>query len=199
MFDAQIARHIKPSLDRIAQKLIQCGLRADFVTLIGFLLGLTSAGCIALGYFWVGFVVLLMSRLLDGLDGAMARQTVVTDRGGFLDITFDFIFYASIPLAFAIQNPAENALAAATLLFTFMGTAASFLAFAALAAKRQMPVDGKSIYFLGGLTESFETLLLFCLMCSFPNHFAALAYLFAFLCSLTTLDRIRAAWNSLTE
>ena len=52
----------------------------------------------------------------------MARLTAPTDRGAFLDITLDFLFYASIPLAFAVADPAANALPAAVLLAAFIGT-----------------------------------------------------------------------------
>ena len=69
------------------------------------------------------------SRVLDGLDGATARASRLTDRGGFLDIVFDFIFYGAIPLAFALRDPGANALAAAVLLFSFYVNGASFLAY----------------------------------------------------------------------
>ncbi len=90
---------------------------------------------IALQHYVLGLALLLASRLADGLDGAVARLTQPTDRGAFLDITLDFLFYASIPLAFAIADPAANALPAAVLLAAFIGTGSSFLAFAVLAAQ----------------------------------------------------------------
>ncbi len=196
MFDKQIALQIKPIIDRLAKSLIGCGLRANFVTIVSFLIGFTSAALIAQGYFGLGCILFLFSRLGDALDGAMARQTATTARGGFLDITLDFMVYASIPLAFAVVNPTSNALAAATLLFFFIGTSASFLAYAAIAATvaPNRPTI-KSIYFLGGLTEAFETLLFFCLMCLFPAHFATLAYVFSLLCGITIATRIYAGWH----
>ena len=66
---------------------------------------------------------LLLNRALDGLDGALARLSRVTDRGAFLDIGLDFVFYAAIPLAFAVSDPAANALAAAVLLAAFSARA----------------------------------------------------------------------------
>jgi phosphatidylglycerophosphate synthase len=196
MFDKQIASQIKPVIDRIAKSLILCGLRANLVTALSFLMGLTSAVFIAQADFGIGCALLLLSRLGDALDGAIARQTSATARGGFLDITLDFIVYASIPLAFAVANPLANALAAATLLFFFMGTSASFLAYAAIAAMvAPNRRTTKSIYFLDGLTEAFETLLCFCLMCLFPADFAVLAYGFSLLCGVTTVTRIYAGWR----
>ena len=123
----------------------------------------------------------------------MARQTQATDLGGFLDITLDFVFYASIPLAFAVADPARNALAAAVLLASFVGTASSFLAFAVIAAKRgldNLAVPDKSFYFVGGLTEGTETLAFFAACCLWPHYFAPLAYGFAALCGLTLVSRV---------
>ena len=129
----------------------------------------------------------------------MARQTQATDAGGFLDIALDFLFYASIPLAFAVADPANNALPAALLLAAFMGTGSSFLAFATLAAKRglqDLATPGKSFYFLGGLTEATETLAFFVAMCLWPAHFATLAYAFAALCGITIVTRIWWGWRT---
>ena len=198
MIDRPLTNLIKPCIDGAAGRLIQLGLRADALTLTGFAIGLVSSGLIANGYFLSSLALLLMSRAFDALDGAVARLTIPTDRGGFLDITLDFIFYASVPLAFAIHNPAANALAATTLLFGFMGTASSFLAYASLAAKRgDLPSPSKAIRYLGGLTEAFETLLCFALMCFMPERFAMLAYGFTVLCGITTLTRLYAGWRDL--
>ena len=146
-----------------------------------------------------GVVAILASRLCDALDGAIARETRVTDAGGFLDIALDFIFYAAIPLGFAVADPGRNALAAATLLAAFVGTMASFLAFAVLAAKRglnNLAYPDKSFYFLGGLTEATETLGFFIAMCVWPQHFAWLAYSFSAMCLLTTGTRIWWGWKT---
>ncbi|MDI9333312.1 MAG: CDP-alcohol phosphatidyltransferase family protein [Cytophagales bacterium] len=200
MIDRPLAKLIKPCVDRAARSLIQIGLEADTLTVIGFALGLASAGLIANGYFLSGLILLLVSRTFDALDGAVARLNRPTDRGGFLDITLDFIFYASIALAFAVANPAANALAAATLLFAFMGTSSSFLAYASFAAKRgDAPSPSKAIHYLGGLTEAFETLFCFALMCIMPQHFSILAYGFATMCFVTTTTRIYAGWQHLKE
>jgi phosphatidylglycerophosphate synthase len=148
-----------------------------------------------------GLVAIILSRICDALDGAVARQTQATDAGGFLDIALDFVFYASIPLAFAIAEPGSNALAAAVLLCAFVGTTSSFLAFAALAAKRNLvslDYPDKSFYFLGGLTEATETLAFFAAMCIWPQYFAVLAYTFATLCAITTVTRIGWGFKALT-
>ena len=95
-----------------------------------------------------------------------------------------------------VANPATNALPAAALLASFIGTGSSFLAFAALAEKRGLTdtaLPGKSFYFLGGLTEATETITVFAAMCIWPEHFAVLAYGFAGLCAVTT--GMRVGWG----
>ena len=172
---------------------------ADTLTWTGFVLGLGAATAIAFGAYAPGLLMMLASRLCDGLDGAVARQTRATDRGAFLDIALDFVFYASIPLAFAIADPPRRALAAATLLAAFVGTGASFLAYAVLAERRGMTSTAyprKGFYYLGGLTEASETLICFVLMCLLPGWFVVFAYIFAALCAVTLVTRIVAGWRA---
>lgn len=199
MIDRQTTALIRPALESLARQLVRRRVSADALTFAGVAVGWAAAGAIVLHAFWPGAALILVSRLLDGLDGAVARATTPTDRGGFLDISLDFIFYPAIPLAFAIAEPAANALAAAVLLAAFVGTGTSFLAFATIAAKRGLTsVDypDKSFYFLGGLTEATETLAFFIAMCLWPQHFAALAYLFAAMCAVTIVTRIFWGWQA---
>ena len=200
MLDRAALALLRPSLQRLAAVLVRAGVGADAVTLCGFALDIGAAGAIALGAPLAGLALLLASRLMDGLDGAVARLTQPTDRGAFLDITLDFLFYASIPLAFAVADPSANALPAAVLLAAFMGTASSFLAFAVLAERRGLKSEDypqKGLYYLGGLTEASETLICMALMCLWPQHFAALAYGFAVLCALTITTRVLGGWRAL--
>ena len=199
MLDSFAQRLIEPVLSRVARRLVALKVTADQLTLAGFAIGLLAAALIAQDAYGAGLVLLLVSRLCDGLDGAVARQTQPTDRGGFLDITLDFIFYAAVVLAFALADPAANALAAAALLVGFMGTGSSFLAFAVVAAKRQMSqhrAGAKSFYFLGGLTEGTETLGFFVAMCLWPAQFALLAWVFAGLCAVTTAARVVSGYKA---
>src|SRR4051794_3034955 len=199
MLDRHALHLLAPVLNGCARQLSRLGLKADQATLLGFGLGLAAAGLIAAGHSFGALPLLLLSRALDGLDGALARKTNATDRGAFLDIALDFIFYAAIPLAFAIADPAGNALAAAALLAAFLGTGTSFLAYAAIAEKRGLKsivYPTKSFFYLGGLTEGTETILCFAAMCLWPAHFAALAYFYAALCAITTATRLAAGWIS---
>jgi phosphatidylglycerophosphate synthase len=200
MLDRYAARLLHAPVNAAAATLVRAGVKANTITLTGFAIGMIAAFLIATQAYLAGGIVVFASRLCDALDGAVARHTQATDAGGFLDIALDFVFYASIPLAFAWADPPAHALAAATLLAAFVGTGSSFLAFAALAAKRgltNLALPDKSFYFLGGLTEASETLLCFAAMCLWPQHFAALAYCFAVLCAVTTITRIAGGWRTL--
>ena len=200
MLDRAALRHLAPLFTRLARVCVAAGIAADTVTLTAFTLGIVAAALIALGLPGWGLGVLLVSRLLDGLDGAVARLTQTSDRGAFLDITLDFLVYASVPLAFALAQPAANALPAAVLLAAFIGTGSSFLAFSVMAERRGLKSDAypsKGIYYLGGLTEATETLICFALMCLWPMHFAWFAYGFAAMCAMTIATRIAGGWRAL--
>jgi phosphatidylglycerophosphate synthase len=196
MLDGRLKKRLDPALDALAGALGRAGFGADAVTATGFVLGLGAALAIAFGNYGLGLGLILLSRLADGLDGALARQTRPTDLGGYLDIVLDFIFYGAIPLGFALADPAANALPAAVLLMSFYANGASFLAFALMAEKRKLVTTArgpKALYFTTGLAEAGETLAVFVLACLVPAWFGILAYGFAALCFLTCFSRIALA------
>ena len=198
MIDAAILPMQRRLLAPPAEVLAARGISADQITLVGFVLGVLAVPALALGQFWLALGLIALNRVADGLDGAVARLNGPTDRGAFLDIALDFLFYALVPLGFAIANPA-NALPAAVLIAAFVGTGSSFLAFAAIAAKRGISAasyPSKGLYYLGGLTEGTETIALFVAMCLWPAAFPVLAYIFAAACALTTLTRWRQGWHA---
>lgn len=202
MLDRHLHPRLKPLLNRLVMTLDKPGFTPDGITLIGFAIGVLALPFLALDWYLAALVAIVLNRLLDGLDGALARRRGLTDAGGFLDIALDFLFYALVPFGFALANPAVNALPAVWLLFAFIGTGSSFLAFAALAAKHDIDNPGyahKSFYYIGGLTEGTETILLFVLCCLFPAHFAWLAWVFGALCWLTTATRIWSGYLTLKE
>ena len=200
MIDGRIRKTIDPILDRIGTILANLGFSANQITIGGFLFGVLGWVALAFGLYGTALALILCNRIADGLDGAVARQAKLstaktgTDLGGYLDIVLDFFFYAGVPFFFAVGCP-ESALSAAFLVFSFVGTGSSFLAFAAIAAKRGLTTETsgrKSIYYLGGLTEGTETILLFVLICLFPEYFDLLAWTFGGLCWITTGCRV--AW-----
>lgn len=183
-----------------ARGFLRVGLTPNHVTLMGALIGFSALPLLAAQQWQWVLAVMLVNRFFDGVDGTMARIVGPTDRGAYLDIVCDFLFYASVPVGFACANPAVNALPAAVLLASFMGTASTFLAFAAVAARRgetSLRYPNKGIYYLSGLTEGTETILVFCLMCVWPQHFAEIAYAFAVACAVTTATRLYFGARSL--
>ena len=197
MFDAQIRPLMDRLLNPVGRSLAARGVMANHVTVIGALFGLAATMSVAFQLFDIAFWLILLNRVADGLDGAVARASMTTDFGGYLDIVCDFVFYSSIPFAFAVALP-ENSLASAFLIFSFIGTASSFLAFAILAEKHNISTEirgKKAFYYLGGLTEGSETILLLLAMVIWPSYFIFMAFGFGLLCWVTTITRIYAAYR----
>jgi phosphatidylglycerophosphate synthase len=196
MFDAKLRRLIDPPMNALGQTMVSWGITANQVTSLGLILGGVAALFIWQQAYLSGLLFLLLSRLMDGLDGAVARASKKTDLGGYLDIVFDFIFYGLVPLSFALADPVHNALAASVLLMAFYANGASFLAYAIMAEKRGISTEShgsKSLYFTGGLAEAGETFAVFAAFCLFPTAFAWIAYGFAFVTAITTVSRILLA------
>jgi len=188
-------------LDPVGRELAMRGVTANHVTIVGVLFGLAAAVCVAFQLFDIAFWFIVLNRVSDGLDGAVARASKATDFGGYLDIVCDFVFYSAIPIAFAVAQP-ENALASAFLIFSFVGTASSFLAYAILAEKHNISTEirgKKAFYYIGGLTEGAETIFLLLAMVTWPNHFISMAFGFGLLCWVTTVTRIHAAYSQFSD
>jgi phosphatidylglycerophosphate synthase len=193
MLDGWARAGLDPLLDRLGGMLARAGLSADTITFAACAAGLLAAAAIAAGLYIPGLLLVLLSRLGDGVDGALAKIAGRTDLGGYLDIVLDFVFYGAVPLGFVVADPAANALAGAFLIFSFYVNGASFLAYAAIAERRKMEtaVRGeKSLFFTTGLAEATETIAVFVACCLFPAWFPLIAYAFAALCIYTALSRI---------
>lgn len=194
MLDGLMRGVINTPLNEGGRWLAARGASANGVTLAGLALGLAASGLVAVGWSGVGVaLVLLASRLADGLDGAVARARGKTDFGGYLDIVCDFAFYGAIPLAFVLHDPGANGIAGVFLLFSFYVNAATFLGFAILAEKRGLQTQSrgeKSLYFTAGLMEGTETILCFMALVLWPALFAPLAWVFGGLCLVTAVARV---------
>lgn len=196
MFDAALRRLIDPPLNAAGRRLAARGVTAEQVTLAGLGCGLAAGAAIWAGAMGLALVLIALSRLADGLDGAVARARGLSDFGGLLDIAADFAFYAAVPLGFVLADPAGNGAAGTFLLASFYFNAATFLGFAALAARRGMETRAqgvKSLYYSNGLLEGSETIAFFVALCLFPGAFVPLAVIFALLCILTGVLRLRGA------
>ncbi len=196
MFDAQIRPFIDPPLNFAGRLLARLGITANQVTMVGGGLGIAAAGAIVFQQMGLAFGLIVLSRLADGLDGAVARATQKSNFGGFLDIVTDFLFYGAIPMAFIWLDPAAHGAAGAWLLVSFYFNGATFLAYAILAEKQGLETQErgkKSLYFTGGLLEGAETIAFFLLIVSFPQWFVGLAWVFGGLCFTTAGARVLLA------
>ncbi len=191
MFDARLRPLIDPALNRIGAVLARGGITANQLTLIGAGLGAAAGVAIGLQHPLIGLALIGANRLLDGLDGAVARATRPTDLGGYLDILCDYVFYLAVPVGFGFASP-ENAPYALALVASFTLTAVSFLGFAALAAKRGVSTTAhgpKSFFYSAGLAEGAETIAAFVVMCLAPRQFPLIATVLIVLCILTVVQR----------
>lgn len=195
MLDPLFVKAIKIPLDRAGIALAARGVSANTLTLGGFSVGLLGAVAIAYEFYLLGLALILLNRIGDGLDGAVARATRQTDFGGYLDIVLDFIAYSAIAGGFALSNPAHTT-AGIVLMVSFMGTASAFLAFAVIAAKRGLSTEArgrKSFFYVGGIAEGSETIAYFIIVCVWPELFVVATWIFVAMCWLTVAQRILQA------
>ncbi|ENM5890588.1 CDP-alcohol phosphatidyltransferase family protein [Vibrio mimicus] len=202
MLDRYAIKAIRWPISQAANVLDNAGIRANQVTLFGFLFGVLALPALAMEQYLLALTLITVNRICDGLDGALARRQGLTDSGGFLDISLDFLFYSLVPFGFVLANPESNAVAGAFLIFAFIGTGSTFLAFAVMASKRSIanPVyQHKSLYYMSGLTEGTETIACFVLMCLLPNYFSTIAWVFGAACWFTTATRIYYGFQTLHQ
>ncbi|MEH0390283.1 CDP-alcohol phosphatidyltransferase family protein [Vibrio mimicus] len=202
MLDRYAIKAIRWPISQAANVLDNAGIRANQVTLFGFLFGVLALPALAMEQYLLALTLITVNRICDGLDGALARRQGLTDSGGFLDISLDFLFYSLVPFGFVLANPESNAVAGAFLIFAFIGTGSSFLAFAVMASKRSIanPVyHHKSLYYMSGLTEGTETIGCFVLMCLLPDYFSTIAWVFGAACWFTTATRIYYGFQTLHQ
>jgi phosphatidylglycerophosphate synthase len=191
MLDARLRPLIDPPLNRAGAVLAGLGVTANGLTFTGLALGLAGAAAIAFGHIGWGLALIIANRLLDGLDGAVARVRGPSDLGGYFDIVADIAIYVSVPVGFGALS-AANTLPALVLVASFVLTGVSFLAFAVIAGKRGATTQAhgkKSFFYSTGLAEGTETIIVFIAMCLWPAWFGPIAYAYAALCVLTVFQR----------
>ena len=196
MLDSYIRPLIDPPLAVLARRLTNLGITANRMTFVGFMFGVTGMCFIIAEQYQLAVIAIVLNRLADGLDGAIARYHGVSDFGGFLDITCDFIIYSGIIFAFGLSDPIKLP-SASFLIFSFVGPITSFLAYAIIASKRQVNTQKrgkKSFYYLGGMCEGTETAFVLILSCLLPQYFNQICIVFGILCWLTTVGRVYNAW-----
>ena len=138
----------------------------------------------------------LLSRLADGLDGAVARhQGVSSDRGGLVDMVADTIGYAAIPLGIAAGLDTRAAwITVAFLLATFYVNAVSWTYLAALLEKRghgATATDASTSTIMPrGLVEGTETIVFFTIALAWPAGATTVLAVMAAAVGLTIVERL---------
>jgi phosphatidylglycerophosphate synthase len=200
MFDTQLRPWKDRLLDPLASRLDRAGAPS---LLTGLSLTSGVAAGVAAGYGAIVWSLALwaVSRLADGLDGAVARQTgTAHDLGGYLDMLADSVVYAAIPLGVAAASGEARVWAAAAILIaSFYVNAISWAYLSALLEKRGRGADAMaaptSVRMPPGLVEGTETMLLYTLMLALPGQAVVWFWLMAVLVALTVVQRLR--WASI--
>lgn len=189
MFDTRLRQLIDPALNRMGAWIAHIGIGANAITLTGAVLAIPLFYALLEQNWLLALAFLIANRLLDGLDGAVARIRGPSAWGGYLDSLCDYVFYIAVPLGFAFAAP-PNELSALLLVASFTLTAVSFLALAAITAGRDLGHGDKAFTYSTGLMEGGETIAFFVAMCLFPALFPQLALVFAVLCLATVVQRL---------
>ncbi len=209
MFDSVLRGVVGPVLDRAATSLDRPGITPDRLTVLGLVTGLASAATAAAQWWWWSLALWLLSRVLDGLDGALARQRrrgtgpgePVQVAGGFLDITADFVVYGATVLGVAVgatagEGAAWQPFAAVLLAYYVNGTA--FLAFSSAAERSGRQIDdGRSFSFLASLAEGAETIAVHTVWLLLPWYAGQIASVWAVVVALSAAQRIVAGYRLL--
>ncbi|WP_430869193.1 CDP-alcohol phosphatidyltransferase family protein [Demequina aurantiaca] len=169
MIDLPLRRAMARPLARMAAVIDVPLVTPDRLTMAGLVIGVSSAGLAAAQWWWLALVAWLISRVLDGLDGELARrrrarspQSTVSEAGGFLDITADFVVYGTTVVGVAIG--ASNGFGAPwwpflAVLLAYYLNGATFLAYSSIAERTGRQIDdGRSLSFLGRVAEGAETI-----------------------------------------
>lgn len=199
MWDARLRTALGPTVEVVARRLHRLGVHPLALTLTGFLCG--TAACVAVGAraWWLGLALWLVNRLLDGLDGAVARVSGRTSAlGGFLDLVADFAVYGGFVIAVAVAVP-DARVACLVLLGAYYVSGTAFLTLSSLierysanSSRGGTLTDERSLRFVGGLAEGAETIVVYVLFCIFPGAATVIAWVFAAAVAITAAQRIAA-------
>lgn len=174
------------------------------LTLLSLGAGLASALVIGLdGPLTTAFALWILNRLLDGLDGEVARvRGEQNDFGGYADMIADVATYAAVPVALAFRIGSETvAISIVVLLAAFYLNITSWSYLAALLEKRRLKPaqEVTSITMPRGLIEGGETVVLYSVMILFPATIGPAALIASAACVVSVAWRIGWAYHVLKE
>lgn len=207
MLDTPLRRVLEAPLATVARILDRPGITPDGLTLTGLVLGVVSAALAALQWWPLALVLWLVSRVIDGLDGALARRRRADGRGaageagGFLDITADFVAYGAGVVGVAIGASAGFDAPwwpFLLVLFAYYVNGAAFLAFSSIAERTGRTIDdGRSLSFLGRIAEGAETITVHALWLILPFWSAPIAVVWAVVVGVSAVQRMVVGYRAL--
>lgn len=197
MLDAPIRKILGPALDGSATRLADAGIGPAPITGLGLLIGIGACVAAALGAWIAALAMWLANRVLDGLDGPVARLRGATDLGGMLDFLADFVVYAGFPVGVAIAIP-DAQLAVCALLASYLLNNVALLSFSSVVERRRLAFgDERSLRFTAGLTEGTETIICYCVVCLVPEHAGSIFWVFTGAVMITVAQRVALAVRTL--
>lgn len=189
-------RRAKDALLTPVAKIMSDTMNPTTITLIGGGVAVLTAVAAQQGHYGLGLALWYSNRLLDGLDGVVARVSgKQTDLGGYIDTMVDFATYTIIPFGLALRQPRlELFVVLAFLLGTFYINAAAFLYLSAILERRQQGAKQRgeltTITMPRGIIEGTEAIVFFTLFFLFPNQLIFLFLLLGSLVVATTLQHL---------
>jgi phosphatidylglycerophosphate synthase len=207
MLDRALRTALAPPVDAMARALDRRWISPDGLTVTGLILGLGAAVAAGIQWWGLALALWLVSRVIDGLDGALARRRRVDGRageseaGGFLDITADFVVYGAtvVGVAVGVTNGFDAPWWPFLLvLLTYYLNGTAFLAFSSIAERTGRTIDdGRSLSFLGRIAEGAETIVVHSLWLILPFWAAPIAVGWAALVAVSATQRIIAGYRAL--
>ena len=192
MFDSSLRRF----KDRVGTPLAQRMSRVSpmFISMLALVVGLLATYAAYKGQYIWAFAFWILNRILDGLDGLIARlHDRQSDFGGYVDILTDYIVYASLPIGLVAGSPSiERYLALAFMLASFYVNTASWMYLAAILEKRAAhdPDTQTTIVMPAGIIGGFETIIAYGIFLLFPAFITILFSIFAALVFTTVIQRL---------
>jgi phosphatidylglycerophosphate synthase len=164
------------------------------ITLLAVVPGIGAALAAADGRNILAVGLWLLNRLLDGLDGTLARQRDrQSDLGAYLDILMDFLVYAAVPIGLAAHADSQTTwIAAAALLAAFYVNTISWAYLSALLERRERNKSREytSVTMPGGLIEGAETVVLYAIMLAVPAGAPMVFWVMAAAVAITVGQRV---------
>lgn len=194
MFD-HLLRGLKDRLLAPLATLLR-GVPPNALTVTALLFGLSAAAAAAQGAWSAGLALWLANRIVDGLDGTVARMAELqTDFGGYLDILMDFVVYAAIPIGFAVSSQERLVLVLAVALEgAFFVNACSWMYLSAVLEKRASGAASTgeltTVTMPPALVAGFETIVFFSLFFLFPDRLVTLFGLMTGLVGINIVQRL---------